>query len=203
MICIIDYDLGNVLSIKNAILKIGFQSVISRNKNDIYDSEAIILPGVGSFKRGMENLKKYNLIKILNENVLQRKKKILGICLGFQLMCKYSEEFGTHEGLSWIDANVRKINSKKLRIPHIGWNSIKIYKKNSILKNISDNERLYFNHSYCVKNEKKGKFDILAKCDYGEKFIAVIQQDNIFGIQPHPEKSQNIGLEVLKNFVQI
>ena len=200
MICIIDYDLGNVMSVKNAITKIGLECKISRNEKDISESKAIILPGVGSFEKGIKNLKKYDLIKILNYNVIQNKKKILGICLGFQLMCKFSEEFGKHEGLSWIDAEVTKINSQKLRLPHVGWNKIKILQNSSLLKEIADNERLYFNHSYCVKSKITNEFNIIAECDYGENFIAAIHKENIYGIQPHPEKSQSYGLKILKNF---
>lgn len=203
MICVIDYELGNVLSVKNAIEKIGLKCKISRKEKDISSSSAIILPGVGSFEKGIENLKKYNLIEILNHNIIFKKKKILGICLGFQLMCKFSEEFGKHKGLSWIDAEVTKINSQELRLPHVGWNKIRIIQKNELLKDISKNERLYFNHSYCVKTNSKNEFAIVAECDYGEKFIAAYQEKNIYGIQPHPEKSQNAGLKILKNFFNI
>jgi len=203
MICIIDYELGNVLSVKNAIKKIGLECKISRKEKDISSSSAIILPGVGSFEKGIKNLKKYNLIEILNHNVIFKKKKILGICLGFQLMCKFSEEFGRHEGLSWIDAGVTRINSREFRLPHVGWNKIRIIQNNLLFQNISNNERLYFNHSYCVKTNSKSEFTIIAECDYGEKFIAAFQKENIFGIQPHPEKSQNTGLKILKNFFNI
>lgn len=202
MICIIDYDLGNVLSVKNAIKKLGFDCKISRDESEISKCRAIILPGVGSFEKGINNLKKYGLIKVLNYNVLQNKKKILGICLGLQLMCKYSEEFGEHQGLSWINARVKKINSNELRLPHVGWNKMKILQNNNLLKNIYEDERLYFNHSYCAKKELINKFNVLAECNYGEDFIAAIQQENIFGIQPHPEKSQNAGLKILKNFCE-
>ena len=116
-------------------------------------------------------------------------------------MCKFSEEFGKHEGLSWIDAEVTKINSQKLRLPHVGWNKIKILQNSSLLKEIADNERLYFNHSYCVKSKITNEFNIIAECDYGENFIAAIHKENIYGIQPHPEKSQSYGLKILKNFV--
>lgn len=201
MICVIDYELGNVLSVKNAINKIGLNCIISRNENDVFNSKAIILPGVGSFEKGINNLKKYDLVRVLNYNVIEKKKKILGICLGFQLMCNSSEEFGRHKGLSWINAEVKKIKTKKFKLPHIGWNKIKIIKKNKILQDTSSSERLYFNHSYCVKKKLNNNFDVLAKCNYNEDFIAVIQQDNILGIQPHPEKSQSAGLKILKNFV--
>ena len=122
MICIIDYELGNVLSVKNAIEKVGFKCVISRNLDDIADSKGIIMPGVGSFEKGILNLKKFDLVNILKNEVFNRKKKILGICLGFQLMCSFSEEFGNHDGLSWIDTKVKKIDSQNFRLPHVGWN---------------------------------------------------------------------------------
>jgi glutamine amidotransferase len=201
MICIIDYDLGNVISVKNAINKIGFKCIISRKDDDILNSKGIILPGVGSFEKGINNLKKYNLIKILNQDVMQNKKKILGICLGFQLMCKTSEEFGCNKGLGWLNADVKKINTKKLRLPHVGWNKIKISnKRTDLFKNIDDKKMFYFNHSYCVYNNSENNFEVIAESNYGTKFVAVARLENIYGIQPHPEKSQKQGLKFLENF---
>ena len=203
MICIIDYELGNVISVKNAIEKVGFKAIISRNLDDIATSEGIIIPGVGSFEKGILNLKKFDLINILKNEVFNRKKKILGICLGFQLMCNFSEEFGNHNGRSWIDTKVKKIDSKNFRLPHIGWNKLKITNKSYLLNGINNGEMFYFNHSYCVEKKSSSNFKIIGECDYGNNFIEAIEHQNIFGIQPHPEKSQYQGLKVIENFCKI
>lgn len=203
MIAIIDYEIGNTLSVKNAIEKLGYECEITNDKSKINKSKKIILPGVGSFEKGIYNLKKYNLIKILNEEIIVKNKKILGICLGFQLMCKSSEEFGHFEGLGWLDLKVTKINSNGLRLPHVGWNKITINKSETkFFSNITNNQMLYFNHSYAVKENISEKFSDVITCEYGENFIAAIKYENIFGIQPHPEKSQKQGLQIIKNFIE-
>lgn len=203
MIAIIDYDLGNTLSVKNAVEKLGFKCEITNDKITINKSKYIILPGVGSFEKGISNLKKYNLTEILNEEIMVKKKKILGICLGFQLMCKNSEEFGLHEGLNWLDLKVTKIKNIKLRLPHVGWNKIKINHSNSnFFNNIENQNMFYFNHSYAVRNSNTYKFSDLMTCDYGENFVAALKHENIFCIQPHPEKSQKHGLQIIKNFIE-
>jgi len=202
MISIIDYEIGNTLSVRNAVEKLGYNCKITNDKNEISKSKYIILPGVGSFEKGIANLKKYNLIEILNEEILVKKKNFLGICLGFQLMCKNSEEFGLNQGLGWFDLEVTKIKSAKLRLPHVGWNKIKVIQSNSKFFNNIENENMfYFNHTYAVKNLNLNKFSDLMTCDYGENFIAALRYKNLFGIQPHPEKSQKQGLQVIKNFI--
>mgnify|MGYP001250703327 FL=1 len=203
MITIIDYEIGNTLSVKNAIDKLGYKSEITNKKSTINKSSHIILPGVGSFEKGMFNLKKYKLIETLNEEILIKKKKFLGICLGFQLMCKTSEEFGVNKGLGWLDLRVTKIKSNKLRLPHVGWNIVKIKNQDSIFFNKIDNEKMfYFNHSYAIKNSESSTFSDVMTCNYGEDFIAALKYNNLFGIQPHPEKSQKQGLQVIKNFIE-
>ena len=203
MITIIDYEIGNTLSVKNAIDKLGYKSEITNKKSTINKSSHIILPGVGSFEKGMFNLKKYKLIETLNEEILIKKKKFLGICLGFQLMCKTSEEFGVNKGLGWLDLRVTKIKSNKLRFPHVGWNIVKIKNQDSIFFNKIDNEKMfYFNHSYAIKNSESSTFSDVMTCNYGEDFIAALKYNNLFGIQPHPEKSQKQGLQVIKNFIE-
>jgi len=202
MICVIDYDLGNVISIKNAINKIGFECIISNKPSEIISAKALILPGVGSFEKGMKNLKERNLINIISNEVIIKKKLILGICLGFQIMCKNSDEFGIHEGLGWINANVEKINNQNVRIPHVGWNKTELLEADTIFHNIKNNELFYYNHSYCVKKNNDKNFKTIAKCFYGEDFVAIGKKDNIYGIQPHPEKSQKQGLNFLENFLK-
>ena len=176
MITIIDYEIGNTLSVKNAVEKLGYKSEITNKKSIINKSSHIILPGVGSFEKGMFNLKKNNLIEILNEEIKIKKKKFLGICLGFQLMCKTSEEFGINKGLGWLDLRVTKIKSNKLRLPHVGWNIVKIKNQDSIFfKKIENEKMFYFNHSYAIKNSETSTFSDLMTCNYGEDFIAALK----------------------------
>lgn len=199
-VCIINYELGNVLSLKNALDKINVKSTISREEKVISKSNFLVLPGVGSFEIGMKQLEKFNLIKILNNEVLNNNKKILGICLGFQLMCKKSEEFGKINGLGWMDLNVVKINTKNLKLPHTGWNALcDIKKNNKLMQNIENENFFYFNHTFCINKNTDEKFKVLAKSKYEDEFISVGYKNNIFGIQPHPEKSQQNGLTFLKN----
>ena len=203
MIVILDYKLSNLNCVFSAVNYLGFKAKISNKKSDIINAKKLILPGVGAFPDAMSNLKELDLINVLNENVLLKKTPILGICLGAQLICKSSEEFNLVEGLKWVDANVIKLKSNNvdLRIPHTGWNDIEIVKKKSILLNgISKEEMLfYFNHSYLIKSNNTT--DVSAYCNYGLKFTAIIEKDNIFATQFHPEKSQLTGLMVLKNFL--
>ena len=199
MICIIDYNLGNKLSVKNALLKAGFESVITNSHTEIKKASALVLPGVGSFKEGMENLKKLDLLEILNEQVLINKKKILGICLGFQLMTNDSSENGYTKGLGWIDASVEKIKTSKLKLPHVGWNDSSLKNHSDLIKNLDKKHLLYFNHSYAIRKNNDKNFKLILNCKYEDEFIALGVKKNIIGIQPHPEKSQLNGIQFLKN----
>lgn len=203
MISIIDYEVGNVISVKNALERLGEKVVLTNQKEEIENSSHIVLPGVGAFLTGMKNLKKYNLINILNNEVINNKKKILGICLGFQLMCKNSSEYGFNNGLGWLDINIEKINDEKNRIPHVGWNKIKIIKKKNFFDELTDDKYMYFNHSFAAKhNLQSNQYSDLMTCEYGDTFIAGLKYKNIYAVQPHPEKSQKFGLEILKKFIQ-
>lgn len=201
MICVIDYGCGNLNSIKNAIDRLNFQCEVSSNPKIISKSDKIILPGVGAFSTAIEKLKKNKLDTILSEEVLNKKKPILGICLGFQLMFSESYEFKKTKGLDWINGSVTKIDSD-MRLPHNGWNTIKIFKENELIE--SNVEKFfYFNHSLSIKSNDDN-FEVLGKTFYGEEFISIGKKnDNIFGIQPHPEKSQIAGLEFLKKFLKL
>ena len=201
MICVIDYSCGNLNSIKNAIDRLNFQCEISNDPKIISKSDKIILPGVGAFSAAIKKLKKNKLDTILSEEVLNKKKPILGICLGFQLMFSESYEFEKTKGLNWINGSVTKIDSD-IRLPHNGWNTIKILKENELIESKVENF-FYFNHSLSVKNNDDN-FEVLGKTFYGEEFISIGKKnDNIFGIQPHPEKSQIAGLEFLKKFLKL
>jgi glutamine amidotransferase len=211
MILVIDYGMGNLRSIEKALKKINANFIISNDKKHLKDATHIILPGVGYFEAGMKNLNRLGIIEALEEEVLIKKKPLLGICLGMQLLFKKSEEGSRINGLSFIDGNIKKFNFKnknknKLKIPHMGWNEIFRDKRNnsdlSILYDIDDNSSFYFIHSYHAALSKNEKVNV-ALTDYGYNFISVIQKGNIYGTQFHPEKSQKIGLKILKNFISI
>ena len=197
-IVIIDYGMGNTLCVSNAIKKLGYKSIVSQDKFEIDSSDAIVLPGVGAFKEAMHNLKSKNLINILNKNVLVDKKPIFGICLGMQLMAKSSEEMGYEKGLGWFDAEVKAIDFKDVKVPHVGWNSIEIIKKSPLFENIQSDVHFYFDHSFHFVCKKE---DISSYTLYKELIVASVEKQNIFATQFHPEKSQNMGLRVLRNFL--
>lgn len=200
MVIIINYGLGNPNSIQNMIKRIGYTAQISSDKNVIAQADKLILPGVGHFKKGMENLRDSGLIEILNEQILINRKPILGICLGMQLMTKHSEE-GDCDGLGWADAKTIKFQFSKesnLKIPHMGWNEVHYKKQSFINQNLSSNPRNYFVHSYYVECENRD--DILATAHYGFDFTCAFEHENIIGMQFHPEKSHKYGMEILNNF---
>ena len=199
MLIIIDYGMGNLKSVYNAFTYLGQEVIISNKKEDLERADYIVLPGVGSFGKGIENLRKLGLIELLNKEVLENKKPFLGICLGMQLIAKDSTEEGLNKGLGWLDANVRKLDVK-LRIPHMGWNDVKFNKESNLLKNLSLGTSFYFIHSFAMNC--KDKKDILMTTEYGKEFVAAIQKENIFAVQFHPEKSHKSGLQLLKNFLE-
>jgi glutamine amidotransferase len=204
MITIIDYGVGNSGSIVNMLKKVGVKSTISSDPSEIAAAEKIILPGVGAFDVGIKNLKSSGLIDVLNEQVAEKKKPFLGICLGMQLLAKSSEE-GNENGLGWIDAEVMKFDfngdNGDLKIPHMGWNQIKNKKSHRILNNLGDESRFYFVHSYYMKCNQPD--DGLLTCNYGIDFTCAVQKDNIMGVQFHPEKSHKFGMQLLKNFSEL
>lgn len=203
-ICIIDYGLGNVGSIQNMLKRIGYTSVISRNEEDINSADLLFLPGVGSFDDGMNNLRKYNLIPILEKKVLVEKIPIVGICLGMQLLLQGSEE-GVQQGLGWIEGYCKKFvfpePDMKLRVPHMGWNFIKPSQKDSDFFVTDLPElRFYFVHSYFAKLDHQA--DELCATTYGSGFSSGIRKENIIGFQFHPEKSHKFGMMLFSNIVK-
>lgn len=200
-IVIIDYGVGNTQSVANAIKFLGYKNLkISCDFNDIENADALILPGVGAFEEAIQNIKKRNLVEILNYQVLELKKPILGICVGMQLLATYSEENGKHEGLNWIKGEVKKLTlSKEFSVPHVGWNDVIIKSKDPLFTKNTDLSNFYFDHSFYFDcyDEK----NVIAYCDYDIKVTAAVQKNNIFGVQFHPEKSHNNGLKMFRDFI--
>ena len=202
MIVIIDYGLGNLRSILKVCKSLTDEVIISSNKKDIDNASKIILPGVGHFETAMKNLNSLGLIDTLNHNALIKNKPILGICLGMQIMTSFSEE-GSQNGLDWIKGNASAMKVK-LRVPQVGWNSIKIQKINKLLSTsdiISNRNEFFFVHSYFVN--LKDKKDGLFETTYSNKtFYSGFSKNNIYGVQFHPEKSYEIGIKLISNFVK-
>ena len=200
MIAIVDYNLGNIGSIHNMLNKIGVENIITSNPETIKNADKIILPGVGSFDNGMQNLQKLNLLNVLHEAAIIDKKPILGICLGMQLMTLSSEE-GVEDGLKWLPLkiiNFKKTANYKGTLPVMGWNYVQSSKTNKLLN--SNNSRFYFVHSYhCQTNQ----FEILSAKINEYEYCASFQKDNIYGVQFHPEKSHKFGLDLLTNFCNL
>ncbi|MDD5571239.1 MAG: imidazole glycerol phosphate synthase subunit HisH [Bacteroidales bacterium] len=202
MIVIIDYGMGNLRSVLNKFNKIGTKAIISSKVDDIKNASKLVLPGVGHFANGMKNLREFGLLDALNEKVLNEKIPIIGICLGMQLLTGFSEE-GNVAGLNWIKGKTIRFNidNTKLKVPHMGWNSIIRKKENILLKGIPDDSMFYFVHSYYVVCDNND--DVLTATDYGCNFVSALQSGNIYGTQFHPEKSHEYGLQLLKNFTEI
>ncbi|MBL7920252.1 MAG: imidazole glycerol phosphate synthase subunit HisH [Bacteroidia bacterium] len=203
MIVIIDYGIGNLASVLNMFKKIGIKDVkVSSDKEIIAKADKILLPGVGAFDAGMDNLERSGLIPVLNNKAINEKVPVLGICLGMQLLTKKSEE-GVKPGLGWIDAETIKFNldpGLKLKVPHMGWNYVKVNRPNPLI-DIESKNRFYFVHSYYVKcfNESQS----LATSNFGTDFTCMVNKENIFGAQFHPEKSLKFGMKILENFSKL
>jgi glutamine amidotransferase len=202
-IAMVDYDMGNLRSVYNAFEKIGKKVDIVKNASKLDEYDKIILPGVGAFGDAMESLKKGGMADSILD-FAKSGKPLLGICLGMQLLFQSSSEFGETEGLGLIEGRVVEFDKTKfptrLKVPHMGWNEIFIHQKSPLLQNIDDETYLYFVHSFHAVCEDRY---IVAKTTYGYEFPSVVQKDNIFGFQPHPEKSHDNGLKILKNFVEL
>lgn len=195
-VAIINYGMGNVASVEKAIKHLGYFPVITNNASEIEQCNFIVLPGVGAFAQGMQNLREYGLVDILNDEVITQKKPFLGICLGMQLIATKGSEPNETKGLNWIDGEVIKIEEVDKSIPHLGWNNITI--RNNEFLNEFNNKDFYFIHSYHFK--ARNPIDIAATVNYGHDYVAIIQKENIFATQFHPEKSQTFGIDLLRRF---
>lgn len=199
-IVIIDYGMGNLRSVQKAFEHVGFQALITRDPAVIQNASKIVLPGVGAFKDAMDNLYSLGLIDVLNEEVIEKKKLFLGICLGMQLIATKSYEFGETQGLGWIDAEIVRFPNTGLKIPHVGWNNVTFSNPSLLFKTIPNNSDFYFVHSYYFDADRQYATGI---SEYGCDFIASVQKENIFGLQFHPEKSQKHGLKIIENFSKL
>jgi glutamine amidotransferase len=197
-IAIIDYKMGNIKSVENSFKKAGARIEVTNDPEKIKNASAVILPGVGAYREGFNNLKEMDLIKPIYESI--EKKPFLGICLGMQLLFEYSLEDGKNNGLGIFKGFVGKI-PPGVKIPHIGWNQIEINKESELLKGTKQGENFYFVHSYHVIPEDKSIISSIT--DYGTSIVASIEKDNIFGFQFHPEKSSTCGQQLIRNFINL
>jgi len=201
MIAIIDYGLGNLTSVKNAFDFLKVESVITQDPEVIGKADKVVLPGVGAFGFAMETLRTLGLIAVLNQEVIEKKKPFLGLCLGMQLICKKSFEEGEFEGLGWIDAEVVRFPESNLPVPHVGWNTVDCDLGLPLFTGGNSQQTFYFVHSYYPKVADANV--VSGWCEYGVKFPAAIGKGNIFAVQFHPEKSQIEGLALLKRFAEL
>jgi len=202
MLTIVDYGVGNLASIKNMLKKVGCDALISSNESEILSADKLILPGVGAFDTCANKLKESGLLSALNKKALEEKIPLLCICVGCQLLMEKSEE-GIESGLGWIKGEVKKFDQQQmtgdLKIPHMGWTDVELNKPSLLFKNMYDEPRFYFVHSYYPAPINSD--DVLMYANYGYKFAAAVERENIIGVQFHPEKSHKFGMKLLENFV--
>jgi len=201
MIAIIDYGVGNIRAFANIYKKLGVPLIIAKTADDLIGAKKLILPGVGAFDHAMDQLQKSGMRAFLDDMVIKEQIPVIGICVGMQMLAKSSDE-GKLDGLGWIDASVKKFDESEIRfkthLPHMGWNDIKLVRENKILKGLEKDAKFYFLHSYyfhCNQSE-----DVIAEADYGIEFSCAINKNNVYGVQFHPEKSHEYGIQLLKNF---
>lgn len=201
MTAIIDYDAGNIRSVEKALQALGEKAVVTRDRNTILSAERVILPGVGAFGDAMGKIRSYGLEEVIKEAAANR-TPFLGICLGLQLMFERSEESAGVTGLGLLKGEILKIpESQGLKIPHIGWNSLTYPNEGRLFKGIPENSYVYFVHSYYLKAADESI--VTAAAEYGTTIHASVEKDNIFACQFHPEKSSEVGLTILKNFINV
>ena len=205
-ITIVDYGSGNLLSAKQSFVKVAnlintnVEIQISSDPRSLKESSHVVLPGQGAFKTCMDGIKKIpGMLEQLNEFVVIEKKPFFGICVGMQLLAETSEENGLHQGFGWIKGSIKKLPSKKIKMPHMGWNKIKVINNHTLIK--PEETDYYFVHSYyfdCLKKQ-----DIVAETEYGINFASIVNKENVYGCQFHPEKSSNQGLNIIRDFINL
>ena len=199
MIALVDYGVGNLRSVDKALKTVTDEVQLTSDPTVILASDKVVLPGVGAFGDGMTGLKERGLVETLLE-IAASGKPLLGICLGMQLLLERSEEMGLHEGLGLLPGRVRRFESTDLKVPQTGWNQIHAIRENPLLNGLEIRAYAYFNHSfYCDAADE----ETLAHTDYGIRYASVVASDHLYGVQFHPEKSQRVGLTILRNFVEL
>ena len=203
MIAIIDYERGNLRSISNGLQKVGATVEIGHRTELLEAADGIVLPGVGAFGEGIHFIKSTSLHDELHRQIIQQNKPFLGICLGLQILADYSMEFGRNDGFGWVAGGVVRIepDSTEHKIPHMGWNTVDVRKRDPLYRNLGEDPTFYFVHSFHFVPDDEDV--VTSTTNHGIKLAASIQKGNIFGVQFHPEKSQKDGLQVLENFVDV
>lgn len=200
MIAIIDYDAGNLRSVEKALQALGWQSVITRDRNELLEADKVILPGVGSFGDAMSRLHQYGLVEVIRQ-IAEKKTPFLGICLGLQLLFERSQESEGVEGLGILKGEILRIpECEGLKIPHMGWNSLKIRPETKLFRGIDDGAYVYFVHSYYLRAACEAQ--VAVTTEYSTCIHAAVESGNVFACQFHPEKSGDVGLQILRNFCE-
>lgn len=200
MIAIVNYGLGNLHSVRKAVMFVGGDAMVTEDADTILAADKVILPGVGAFADGMAGLESRGLVSVMQEAAASG-TPLLGICLGMQLLFNESEEKGQHRGLGLVPGRVEYFRQAGIRVPQIGWNQVDVCKPSSLARRTSDRDYFYFNHSYyCTPDDPA---EVLMQTDYGLRYASAVQKGNIYGVQFHPEKSQQTGLNLLQSFVEL
>lgn len=194
---IIDYNVGNLASVQQGFLRAGIDTIISQDKTMIQDATSLILPGVGAFKESLDALKASGLIPVILDHI-KKNKPLIGICLGMQLLYEYSEEYGIHQGLGIFKGTIKRIEGD-VKVPHMGWNILTIHTNDPIVSYLKDKRDVYFVHSYYADSND----GIIATTQYGVTIPAIIKKGNVYATQFHPEKSGDVGIEILKGYQKI
>lgn len=200
-VCILDYGSGNVQSVANLISTITPMARVSNDPQAIRGASHLILPGVGAFGASMAKIRARIPLDVVEDVVLRQARPFLGICVGFQVLADVGFEFGEHRGLGWIGGEARRLETRDLPLPHVGWNNINLMRESPLLSRIRPDEDFYFVHSYAVVPAHDA--DVVATTDYGESFVAMASRGNLHGVQFHPEKSQGAGRRLLENFLSM
>jgi imidazole glycerol-phosphate synthase subunit HisH len=198
MIAIVNYGLGNLHSVHKAVVKVGGEALVTEDAADIRRADKVILPGVGAFADGMQGLAERGLVEVVQE-AAHSGKPLLGICLGMQLLFNESEELGVSQGLGLVPGKVRLFENQTVKVPQIGWNQLHFEKDSPLLEGLQPGDYVYFNHSYYCEPAEQA--DTLISTEYGLRYASAVQRGNLFGVQFHPEKSQRVGLQILRSFV--